>query len=130
MGPQAWDVDTSGPIDMIDIDVVGPKGRRRTRTLIRSGAQCVSIGLSRLIGKIQFVDVGCGKRRVLMVGSIAGVRQNFGIEFAPLESVKSQEQKYLCAFPAGGRDDWLSSLPDATTVICRPARIAVYREPL
>jgi predicted RNA methylase len=87
---ERWDrrygVDTSGQIDLVDVDVVGPNrdgGYASVSTSPRSYAFLSTLFPAEL-KDFTFVDVGCGKGRVLMLAALQGFDTIIGIEFAPL----------------------------------------------
>jgi SAM-dependent methyltransferase len=85
-----WDrkygVDTSGQVDLTDIDVVG-KNRDGGYSVVSTSPRAYAF-LSALFPadwkEFTFVDVGCGKGRVLMLAALQGFDTIIGIEFAPL----------------------------------------------
>jgi predicted RNA methylase len=89
MGAQ-WDrkygVDTSGQIDLKDIEVVGPNkgGGYSSVSTSPSAYAFLSAFFPADWKKFTFVDVGCGKGRVLMLAALQGFDTIIGIEFAPL----------------------------------------------
>ena len=87
-----WDrrygVDTAGQIDLIDVDVLGSNktgGYASVSTSPRAFA-FLSVFFPADPDKITFVDIGCGKGRVLMLAAEQGFDRILGVEFAPLIS--------------------------------------------
>jgi predicted RNA methylase len=85
-----WDhkysVDTAGQIDLIDVDVVGPNrdgGYSSVSTSPRAYA-FLSAFFPVDWKEFRFVDVGCGKGRVMMLAALQGFDTVLGVEFAPL----------------------------------------------
>jgi predicted RNA methylase len=111
-----YDVDTSGQIDLKDIDVVGQNKN--------GGHSAVSISprayefLSALFPtdwkEFTFVDVGCGKGRVLMLAALQGFETIIGIEFAPLICQIAQEN--LVRFSGRRPAKWFVVNADATAI--------------
>jgi SAM-dependent methyltransferase len=85
-----WDrkygVDTSGQIDLINIDVVGPNkdGGYASVSTSPSAYAFLSTFFPSNWKEFTFIDVGCGKGRVLMLAALHGFDAVLGIEFAPL----------------------------------------------
>jgi predicted RNA methylase len=85
-----WDrkhgVDTSGQIDLIEIDVVGPNRDAGYSSVSTSPSAYafLSAFFPADWKEFTFVDVGCGKGRVLMLAASQGFDTIIGIEFAPL----------------------------------------------
>jgi SAM-dependent methyltransferase len=85
-----WDrrysVDTAGQIDLEDIDVLGPNkagGYASVSTSPRAFA-FLSKFFPADSKKFTFVDIGCGKGRVLLLAALQGFDRIIGVEFAPL----------------------------------------------
>src|SRR5258708_39667077 len=115
-----WDrkygVDTSGQIDLTDIDVVGPNrdgGYASVSTSPRAYA-FLSVFFPDDWKEFTFVDVGCGKGRVLMLAASQGFDRIFGIEFAPL--ICQIAEQNLVRFSGRRPADWSVVNADATTV--------------
>lgn len=81
-----YDVDTSGQIDLVDIDVVGSNkdGGYSSVSTSPSAYAFLSAFFPADWKGFRFVDVGCGKGRVLMLAALQGLDTILGIEFAPL----------------------------------------------
>jgi len=115
-----WDrrfgVDTSGQIDLIDIDVVGPNkdGGYSSVSTSPSSYLFLSGFLPVDWKKFTFVDVGCGKGRVLMLAALQGFDTILGIEFAPL--LCQVAERNLARFSGRRPAKWSVVNADATAV--------------
>src|SRR5215831_8515263 len=86
---RAWDrahrVDTSGQIDLESLEVIGAN-RSFGHSVVSTSPQTFSF-LGRLFpadkSNYTFVDVGCGKGRVVLLASQLGFKQVIGVEFSP-----------------------------------------------
>jgi SAM-dependent methyltransferase len=113
-----WDrkfgVDTSGQIDLIDIDVVGTN-RDGGYSSVSTSPTAYTF-LSTLFPadwkKFTFVDVGCGKGRVLMLAALQGFDTIIGIEFAPL--ICQIAEQNLVRFSGRRPAEWSIVNADAT----------------
>src|SRR5258706_281335 len=115
-----WDrkygVDTSGQIDLIDIDVVGPNrdsGYSSVSTSPSSYA-LLSAFFPADWKQFTFIDVGCGEGRVLMLAASQGFDTIIGIEFAPL--ICQIAEQNLVDFSGRRPAKWSIVNADATTV--------------
>jgi len=115
-----WDrkygVDTSGQIDLTDIDVVGPNrdgGYASVSTSPRAYA-FLSAFFPDDWKEFTFVDVGCGKGRVLMLAALQGFDTILGIEFAPL--ICQIAEQNLAGFSGRKPCKWSIVNADATAV--------------
>ena len=115
-----WDrkygVDTSGQIDLTDIDVVGPNrdgGYASVSTSPRAYA-FLSAFFPDDWKEFTFVDVGCGKGRVLMLAAAQGFDAIIGIEFAPL--ICQIAEQNLVRFSGPRPAKWSIINADATSV--------------
>lgn len=86
----SWDskygVDTSGQIDLADVQVVGPN-RDSGYASVSTSPQAYAFlsGFFPPAWKgFTFVDIGAGKGRVMMLAALQGFNTILGIEFAPL----------------------------------------------
>jgi SAM-dependent methyltransferase len=115
-----WDrkygVDTSGQIDLIDIDVVGPNRDSGYASVSTSPSAYafLSAHFPADWKEFTFVDVGCGKGRVLMLAALQGFETIIGIEFAPL--ICQIAEQNLAGFSARGPCKWSIVNADATAV--------------
>jgi SAM-dependent methyltransferase len=115
-----WDrkhgVDTSGQIDLIDIDVVGPNRDGGYSSVSTSpSAYAFLSGLFPADWReFTFVDVGCGKGRVLMLAALQGFDTIVGIEFAPL--ICQVAEQNLLRFSGRKPTEWSIINADATAV--------------
>jgi len=86
---RAWDtahrVDTSGQIDLENLEVIG-ENRAFGHSVVSTSPQTFSF-LGRLFpaekSNYTFIDVGCGKGRVVLLASQLGFKQVIGVEFSP-----------------------------------------------
>lgn len=86
---RAWDsahqVDTSGQIELENLEVVG-KNRSLGHAVVSSSPRTFRF-LVRLFpadkSKYTFIDVGCGKGRVVLLASQLGFNRVIGVEFSP-----------------------------------------------
>jgi SAM-dependent methyltransferase len=114
-----WDrkygVDTSGQIDLIDIEVVGAN-RDGGLSVVSTSPRAYAF-LSALFPadwkEFTFVDVGCGKGRVLLLAALQGFDRIIGIEFAPL--VCQIAEQNLARFSGRRPTEWSIVNADATT---------------
>jgi SAM-dependent methyltransferase len=89
MFERTWDrthhVDTSGQIDLVNLEVVG-ENRSRGNSF-RSTSPRTFRFLAEIFptdrSKYTFIDVGCGKGRVVLLASQLGFNQVIGLEFSP-----------------------------------------------
>lgn len=115
-----WDrkygVDTSGQIDLIDIDVVGPnrEGGYASVSTSPSAYAFLSTFFPADWKDFTFVDVGCGKGRVLMLAALQGFDTILGIEFAPL--ICQTAEQNLVRFSGRRPAKWSVVNADATAV--------------
>ena len=115
-----WDrkfgVDTSGQIDLIDVEVVG-SNRDGGYSSVSTSPSAYAF-LARFFPadwkNFTFVDVGCGKGRVLILAAQQGFDTIIGIEFAPLIS-QIAEQNLIHASVVK-RTSWSVLNADATTI--------------
>jgi predicted RNA methylase len=115
-----WDreygVDTSGQIDLEDIHVLGTNktdGYASVSTSPRAFA-FLSMFFPDDTNKFTFVDIGCGKGRVLMLAALRGFDRVIGIEFAPVlcEMAEQNLKNFLGRRPA----EWSIINTDAVDV--------------
>jgi SAM-dependent methyltransferase len=86
---RAWDkahqVDTSGQIDLDNLEVIG--GNRSMGHSVVSTSPRTFRFLARLFpddkSRYTFIDVGCGKGRVVLLASQLGFNRVIGVEFSP-----------------------------------------------
>ena len=115
-----WDrkygVDTSGQIDLIDIDVVGPNRDSGYSSVSTSPSSYafLSAFFPADWKQFTFIDVGCGKGRVLMLAASQGFDTIIGIEFAPL--ICQIAEQNLVDFSGRRPAKWSIVNADATTV--------------
>lgn len=115
-----WDrkygVDTSGQIDLIDIEVVGPNrnGGYSSVSTSPSAYAFLSSFFPSDWRRFTFIDVGCGKGRVLMLAASQGFDPIIGIEFAPL--ICQIAEQNLVRFSGRRPAKWFIINADATTV--------------
>jgi predicted RNA methylase len=115
-----WDrkygVDTSGQIDLVDIDVVGPNRDHGFSSVSTSPSAYafLSAFFPADWKKFTFVDVGCGKGRVLMLAASQGFDTIIGIEFVPL--ICQVAEQNLARFSGRRPNKWSIVNADATTV--------------
>ena len=115
-----WDrkygVDTSGQIDLIDIDVVGPnrEGGYSSVSTSPSAYAFLSALFPADWKEFTFVDVGSGKGRVLMLAALQGFDTIIGIEFAPL--ICQIAEQNLDRFTGRRPAKWSVVNADATAV--------------
>ena len=115
-----WDrkygVDTSGQIDLIDIDVVGPnrEGGYSSVSTSPSAYAFLSALFPADWKQFTFVDVGSGKGRVLMLAALQGFDTIIGIEFAPL--ICQIAEQNLVRFTGRRPAKWSIVNADATAV--------------
>jgi hypothetical protein len=78
-------VDTSGQIDLENLEVIG-ENRSFGHSVVHTSPQTFSF-LARLFpaekSNYTFIDVGCGKGRVVLLASQLGFKQVIGVEFSP-----------------------------------------------
>lgn len=115
-----WDrrygVDTSGQIDLVNLDVVGPNreaGYASVSTSPRS-YEFLSTFFPPNWKNFKFVDVGCGKGRVLMLAALQGFDAIVGIEFAPL--ISQIATRNLTRFSGRRPAEWFVLNADATAI--------------
>jgi predicted RNA methylase len=115
-----WDrkygVDTSGQIDLVNVDVVGPNKDNGYASVSTSPSAYAFLS-AYFPGdwkEFTFVDVGCGKGRVLMLAALQGFETIIGIEFAPL--ICQIAEQNLASFSGRPPRDWSIVNADATTV--------------
>ena len=115
-----WDhrhgVDTSGQIDLENVDVVGPNreaGYASVSTSPRS-YEFLSTFFPADWKDFTFVDVGCGKGRVLMLAAQQGFDAIIGIEFAPL--ICQIAEQNLARFSGRRPARWSVLNADATAI--------------
>jgi SAM-dependent methyltransferase len=110
-----YNVDTSGQIDLINIDVVGPnKDSGYSSVSTSPNAYAFLSGFFPAEWKrYTFVDVGCGKGRVLMLAALQGFDSIVGIEFAPL--ICQIAEQNLARFSGRRPAKWSVVNADATT---------------
>lgn len=81
-----YNVDTSGQIDLVNLEVVGTN-RERGHAVVSTSPRMYRF-LAQFFPQnwsdFTFVDVGCGKGRVVLLAMMQGFRRIIGIEFAPL----------------------------------------------
>jgi hypothetical protein len=115
-----WDrkygVDTSGQIDLIAIDVVGPNKDSGYSSVSTSPSAYafLSAFFPANWKEFTFVDVGCGKGRVLMLAASQGFDTIIGIEFAPL--ICQIAEQNLVRFSGRRPAEWSIVNADAITV--------------
>jgi predicted RNA methylase len=115
-----WDskygIDTSGQIDLIDIDVVGPNRHGGYASVSTSPSAFAFLAASFPADwkEFTFVDVGCGKGRVLMLAALQGFDTILGIEFAPL--ICQIAEQNLARFSGRRPAKWSAVNADATAV--------------
>jgi predicted RNA methylase len=115
-----WDrkygVDTSGQIDLIDIEVVGPNRDSGYSSVSTSPSAYAFLSAFFPAGwkEFTFVDVGCGKGRVLMLAALQGFDTIIGIEFAPL--ICQIAEQNLAHFLGRRPARWSVLNADATTI--------------
>jgi SAM-dependent methyltransferase len=86
---RAWDrahqVDTSGQIDLENLEVIG-ENRSLGHSVVSTSPRTFHF-LARLFpaskSKYTFIDVGCGKGRVVLLASQLGFNRVIGVEFSP-----------------------------------------------
>jgi len=115
-----WDlkygVDTSGQIDLINVDVVGTNktgGTAVVSTSPRSYA-FLSAFFPANWAEYTFVDVGCGKGRVMLLAALQGFNRIIGIEFASV--VAGLAEQNLARFSGRKPAEWRVINADATTI--------------
>ena len=115
-----WDskygVDTSGQIDLTNIDVVGPNrdsGYASVSTSPRAYA-FLSAFFPTAWKEFTFVDMGSGKGRVMMLAALQGFDTILGIEFAPL--ICQIAEQNLVRFSGRRPAKWSVISADASTV--------------
>ncbi|CCE09363.1 hypothetical protein BRAS3843_3160051 [Bradyrhizobium sp. STM 3843] len=115
-----WDrkygVDTSGQIDLDNVDVIGPNkasGYASVSTSPRAFAY-LSQFFPANWKDFTFVDIGCGKGRVVMLAAQFGFDRVQGIEFAPLLCRVADQN--LVRFSGRRPAEWAIINVDATTV--------------
>jgi SAM-dependent methyltransferase len=119
MGAQ-WDrkygVDTAGQIDLVDIDVIGPNKADGYASVATSPRAFAFLSAFFPDDKKQFtfVDVGCGKGRVLMLAGLQGFDRVIGVEFAPL--LCEVAKKNLDGFSGRRPAEWSVVNADAATI--------------
>ncbi len=115
-----WDrkygVDTSGQIDLVDISVLGPNktGGYSSVSTSPSAFAFLSAFFPPNWEHFTFVDVGCGKGRVLMLAALYGFDTIIGIEFAPL--LCDVANRNLTNFTGCRPADWSVVNADAATI--------------
>jgi len=115
-----WDrkygVDTSGQIDLLDVDVVGQNrdgGHASVATSPKAYALLATFFPANWKER-RFVDIGCGKGRVLMLAALQGFETILGIEFAPL--ICQAAEQNLVQFSGRRPANWSVITADATAV--------------
>jgi predicted RNA methylase len=115
-----WDrkhsVDTSGQIDLVNIDVVGPNrdGGYSSVSTSPSAYAFLSTFFPDNWREFTFVDVGCGKGRVLLLAASQGFDKIMGIEFAPL--ICQIAEQNLVRFVGRRPTEWAIINADATEI--------------
>lgn len=115
-----WDrkygVDTSGQIDLNNVDVVGSNrdGGYSSVSTSPSAYALLSAFFPVDWKEFRFVDVGCGKGRVLMLAALQGFDTVLGIEFAPL--ICQVAEQNLDHFSGRRPSRWSVVNADATAV--------------
>jgi len=115
-----WDrrygVDTSGQIDLLNIDVLG-SNKDSGFASVSSSPKAFAF-LAELFpadwNRFTFVDVGCGKGRVLLLAALHGFKKIVGIEFAP--ALCQLAKRNLNDFAGPHPLEWSVINADATTV--------------
>jgi SAM-dependent methyltransferase len=116
-----WDrrygVDTSGQIDLPNVEVLGPN-RDGGYSAVSTSPQAYAF-LSAFFPadwkKFTFVDIGCGKGRVLLLAALRGFETIIGIEFAPL--ICQVAEQNLANFSGPRPVHWSVINADATTIV-------------
>lgn len=115
-----WDskygVDTSGQIDLADIEVLGPN-RGSGYAAVSTSPQAyafLSAFFPAAWKDFTFVDIGSGKGRVMMLAALQGFDTILGIEFAPLICRMAKEN--LARFSGRRPASWSILNADASTV--------------
>jgi len=115
-----WDrrygVDTSGQIDLVHVDVVGPNGDAGYASVSTSPSSYAFLSTFFPAGwkDFTFVDVGCGKGRVMMLAALQGFDTIIGIEFAPL--ICQIAEQNLARFSGRRPARWSVLNADATAI--------------
>jgi predicted RNA methylase len=115
-----WDrkygVDTSGQIDLTDIDVVGPNKLSGYASVATSphAFAFLSAFFPPDWKEFTFVDIGSGKGRVLMLAALRGFDTILGVEFAPL--ICQIAERNLAHFSGRRPAKWSVVNADASTV--------------
>lgn len=115
-----WDskfsVDTSGQIDLSNIDVLG-SNKDGGFSSVSSSPKTFAF-LAQLFPadwhRFTFVDIGCGKGRVLLLAAIHGFKRIVGVEFAP--ALCQVAKQNLVSFSGPHPLEWSIINADATTV--------------
>jgi predicted RNA methylase len=115
-----WDrkysVDTSGQIDLVNVDVVGPNKDGGYSSVSTSPRAFAFFTTHFPAGwkEFTFIDVGCGKGRVLLLAALRGFETIIGIEFAPL--ICQIAEQNLAGFSGRKPHKWFVVNADATAV--------------
>jgi hypothetical protein len=96
-----YDVNTSGQIDLEKLEVIGPN-RSLGHAVVSSSPRMFTF-MSRFFPKVRsdhtFIDIGCGKGRVVLLASQLGFKQTIGVEFSPL--IAAVARRNLARFHRG-----------------------------
>jgi len=117
---ERWDrrygVDTSGQIGRVDVDVGGPNRDGGYASVSTSPRSYAFLSTLFPVGwkDFTFVDVGCGKGRVLMLAALQGFDTIIGIEFAPL--ICQIAEQNLARFSSRRPAKWSVVNADATAI--------------